>query len=145
MDDKDEKYTGDIKPGFFKLRDKVHAGEEAGVPSTMRAMGRPPGKKANYTKSFWDIDLKKGLIVDYIKNHTGEPMPLSVLSREAGYAAPLGASRAVSQLMEAGRIRRRRLGGKINTYDYVARGQEMGLPKGDPRNGEVKVIGAPKT
>jgi predicted transcriptional regulator len=85
----------------------------------MRAAPDMYARKDAYSKKdrFWDKDLRRSLIINYIRAHEGEKMDTEILSNAAKYSAITSAARVITELINSGKITREHRGrGKGYTY-----------------------------
>lgn len=110
-----------------KIRDSVRGFGQATIPSSMRAV----------TKVERDPEATRSLILRYVREHSGEKMPLVELAKIANLKYGASAGYVVDRLEKEGRIRRRKLKSGF-TFDYLEVADY--LDKGDKRNGKVFVV-----
>lgn len=113
----------------MKLRELAHGFDQAGVPSSYRAT---PQTFSDFRRN--DTDRR---IVSYIKAHKGTKMNRRELGAVMGFASSGAISIKLRELRGAGLIDWKKAKG-AGMYQFWA--PESKLPKGDSRNGEVKIV-----
>lgn len=124
------KYDGSVKPGYFKVRDQVHMGNQAGVSSSLRAVDKPKlGSRIH------DPEGRRAIFLRHIRENPGKRLGFVKAMQLLKYNSTSSVFRLIERLVNEGLITRVKSGSGV----FLTPVTFEGLDKGDPRNGEVIV------